>query len=110
STYQQEYASYPRLLWPCLKTILSILTGRIDYSLLFPDGVGIELRGRLAALDVLVEDRGDVGFGDLGIPGIVRVNDHRRSLFARTKAGGTADQHFAWHHAALHQTHIERHQ
>ena len=71
---------------------------------------GIQLFGRLSALDVssrMVATSASVTFG---IPGAFGIDHDGRSLFAGAQAGRTGDQHFAWHNAALHETHVEGHQ
>lgn len=53
-----------------------------DDAELLPDVIRIQLFGRLAALDVFIENRSNIGFGDLGIPRVVRVYHDGRSLLA----------------------------
>jgi hypothetical protein len=59
---------------------------------------------------MFIEDCSDIGFGHFRVPGAVRVHHDGWALFAGTETGRTGDQHISGHHAALHDTHVERHQ
>jgi len=92
-----------------LEGIFIVLKEKDDAELL-PDVIRIQLFGWLAALDVFIENRSNIGFGDLGIPRVVRVHHDGRSLLAGAQAGGACDEDFAGHDAALHETHVEGHE
>jgi hypothetical protein len=76
---------------------------------LFPHRVWIQLRNRGPFRDMFIKDGGDVPLSDLGIPGIVGIDDNRRTLLARTEAARRAYQYFPWWDRTLHQPHVERH-
>ncbi|SLM42496.1 hypothetical protein NSND_50883 [Nitrospira sp. ND1] len=83
---------------------------RAGVRALLPDRIRVQLRRRFAALDVLIENRSDIGFSDFRIPGVVRVHHDGRSLLAGAEAGGAGDEDFARHDAALHEAHVKGHQ
>src|SRR5574341_792750 len=78
--------------------------------LLLPDCIRIQLLHRLTALDVLIEDGGYIGFGNLRVPGAVRIDHDGRSLLAGAETGRAAHENVCRHHAALHHAHVKRHQ
>ena len=48
----------------------------------------------MVILDVLGQDFFHVFFGFGGIPGVVGIDDHRRSVFAGVEASGFVHSHF----------------
>src|SRR4029077_13725219 len=77
---------------------------------LFPHRVGIQFRERLAALDVLVQDRRHIRFRHFGVPGCVRIDDDSWSLLAGAEAGGAADEDLTRSYALLHETDVKGHE
>ena len=95
-------------LRPCRTTFLIILSLRLLE--LLPYGIRVQLRCRLAALDMLVEDRRHVRFRDFGVPRRIRIDDDGWSLLAGAEAGRTADEDFARRHTFLHEAHVKGHE
>ena len=77
---------------------------------LFPYSIGIELRSGRPLRHMLIENCGHIRFCDFGVPGVVRVHDNRRTLFAWTEATGCTYQDLSGRNRTLHQAHIEGHE
>src|SRR5688572_14281738 len=75
-----------------------------------PDRVGLEFCYWVTLAEMLVQDRGDVRFLHLRVPGSARVDNDGWPLLTRAQAAGTGDQHLSRHIASLHQPHVEGHE